>query len=328
LVDLEGRGYKFRPFLIWLYFWPMKIFEIVAIFSMAMLLFSCQNTNMLVDNMDIQGHRGCRGLMPENTIPGFIRALEAGVNTLEMDVGISQDNEVIVSHDPFFHHHISTAPNGDEITESNMLSHNIYKLNYEQVKQYDVGLKAHPKFPIQRKIPAIKPKLSMVFDTVEAYIKNNNLHPVQYSIELKRKGKYDKQFHPAGEEFSDLVIEIVDRYELADRVILQCFDVETLQIIRKKRPEINLAYLIEKEKDYVSNIEVLGFVPEIYSPAFRLVNTDLVNYCNDKGMKVIPWTINDVDDLEYIMKLGVHGVISDYPDRALEIYKGLQLSKG
>ena len=283
---------------------------------------------MLVADLDIQGHRGCRGLMPENTIPGFIRAIESGVNTLEMDVVITKDQQVVVSHDPFFHHHIATGPDRLEITSESMLDHNIYKMAYADVVKYDVGLKPHPNFPIQRKIPTIKPTLSMVFDTVEHYLTRYDLDPVQYSIELKRKRKYDGQFHPEGETFVDNVISVIDQFDVKDRIILQCFDIETLQIIRAKRPEIKLSYLIEEDEDYQKNIDQLGFVPEIYSPAYKLVNKELVDYCNSNNMKLIPWTINEVVDLERIMKLGVHGVISDYPDRAIEIYKGLQLTKG
>ena len=283
---------------------------------------------MLVDNIDIQGHRGCRGLMPENTIPGFIRALGSGVNTLEMDVAIAADHSVVVSHDPFFHHYISTGPDRLEINEKNMLTHNIFKMDYPTIASYDVGLKPHPNFPLQRKIPAIKPMLSMVFDTVESYLKANNLPTVQYSIELKRNPKYDNQFHPDGETFVNDVLRVLQKYDLDERIILQCFDIETLQIIHRKKPNIKLAYLIASSTDFVDNIDRLGFVPDIYSPAHKLVDTKLVQYCNDQGMKLIPWTVNEVSDLERMMLLGVHGVISDYPDRAIEIYKGLQLSKG
>lgn len=305
----------------------MNILRALTLGVIITFLYSCQNNNMLVDNLDIQGHRGCRGLMPENTIPGFIRALESGVTTLEMDVGIAGDHSVVVSHDPYFHHHISTGPNSLEITEANMLSHNIFKMDYPTIASYDVGLKLHPNFQIQRKIPTIKPKLSMVFDTVEAYIIANDLPEVQYSIELKRNPKYDNQFHPDGETFVNDVLNLLAHYNLNDRIILQCFDIETLQIIRRKKPNIKLAYLIASSTDFVDNIDRLGFVPEIYSPAFKLVDTKLVTYCNDQGMHLVPWTINEVSDLERIMLLGVHGVISDYPDRAIEIYQGLQLSQ-
>ena len=283
---------------------------------------------MLVDNLDIQGHRGCRGLMPENTIPGFIRALGSGVTTLEMDIGIAGDHSVVVSHDPYFHHHISTGPDRQEINETNMLSHNIFKMDYSTIARYDVGLKLHPNFPLQRKIPAIKPKLSMVIDTVEAYLKANNLPSVQYSIELKRNPKYDNQFHPDGETFVNDVLEVLAKYDIQERIILQCFDIQTLQTIRQKNPKIKLAYLIESSTNYVDNMDRLGFVPEIYSPAHKLVDAELLEYCNTQGMKLIPWTVNEVVDLERIMLLGVHGVISDYPDKAIEVYQGLQLSKG
>lgn len=296
-------------------------------FVLLILFTSCGDHKNLNDHMDIQGHRGCRGLMPENTIPGFVRALESGVNTLEMDVSISADHKVVVSHDPFFHHNISTGPDQQEITKETQLNHNLYKLDYDSIAKYDVGLKTHPNFPIQRKIPTIKPLLSEVIQKVEALVKNESMAPVQYSIELKRKKEYDNIYHPDGHVFSDLVIDVVDRPELVDRVILQCFDVETLQIIRKKKPNISLAYLIEESTDYQKNIDTLGFIPEIYSPYYKLVDKQLVDYCKSQNMKLIPWTINDPEDLQKLMLLGVDGVISDYPDRAIEVYEGLKMQK-
>ena len=283
---------------------------------------------MLADHIDIQGHRGCRGLMPENTIPGFIRALKSGVTTLEMDVVIAADYSVVVSHDPFFHHYISIGPDRLEINEKNMHTHNMFKMDYPTIASYDVGLKPHIKFPLQRKMPTIKPKLSMVFDTIEAYLKANILPTVQYSIEIKRKAKYDNQFHPDAETFIGEVLKVLAKYDLNERIILQCFDIETLQLIHQKKPDIKLAYIIASSSNFKDNIDRLGFVPDIYSQAYKLVDTELLQYCNKQGMKLIPWTINEVSDLERIMLLGVHGIISDYPDRAIEIFKGLQLSKG
>lgn len=283
---------------------------------------------MLVEKIDIQGHRGCRGIMPENTIPGFIRALESGVTTLEMDVVIASDESVIVSHDPYFHHHIATAPDGQEVTEDNMLSHNIFEMNYATIADYDVGLKPHVNFELQRKIPAIKPKLSMVIESVESYIRDHKIPPVQYSIELKRKLEYDNQFHPSGEIFVDHVLQLLKQYKnLEGRIILQCFDIETLRIIRQKQPQIRLAYLIENSKNFKYNIDKLGFIPNIYSPSHNLVDAELVSFCHEKQMQLIPWTVNEVSDLERLMLLGVDGIISDYPDRAIEIFEGLQLSK-
>lgn len=288
---------------------------------------ACNQEQDLVPHIDIQGHRGCRGLMPENTISGFIRALEMGVHTLEMDVCISNDHQVVVSHDPYFHHHISIDPQGIHITESTEKSHNLYELSYEDITQYDVGKRPHPRFPLQRKIPAIKPLLSQVIDTVEAYCITEDLRKVQYSIELKRKKENDRKFHPEVETFVDLVIDVLEKENIDDRIILQCFDVETLQIIRSKAPQIRLAYLVENAVNVEVNIAKLGFVPEIYSPAYKLVDRHLVQYCNDHNMQLIPWTVNEIKDLERLMKLGVHGIISDYPDKAIEIYESLLISQ-
>ncbi|HYK44667.1 MAG TPA: glycerophosphodiester phosphodiesterase family protein, partial [Parafilimonas sp.] len=95
---------------------------------------------------DKEGHRGCRGLMPENTIPAFLKAIDLGVTTLEMDAVITKDGQVLISHEPFFNHEITTKPNGDTLRESEDRSFNIYQMNYDEVKTYDVGLKVNPRF--------------------------------------------------------------------------------------------------------------------------------------------------------------------------------------
>ena len=138
----------------------------------------------LVATIDFQGHRGCRGLMPENTIPAFLKALELQVTTLEMDAVITKDGKVIISHEPFFNHEITTKPTGDSVTESEEKSLNIFTMNYDSVVKYDVGLKPHPRFPLQQKIPAIKPLLIDVIDTAENYCNKYKRNPVYYNIEI------------------------------------------------------------------------------------------------------------------------------------------------
>ena len=140
-------------------------------------------------NFDVQGHRGCRGLLPENTIPAFIKAIDLGVTTLEMDVVFIKDLQAIVSHEPFFNHEITTKPNGTFITEAEEKSLNIYTMNYDEVAKYDVGMKPHPRFTAQEKIKASKPLLSAVIDSAEAYTKKNNLPAIHYNIETKTKAK-------------------------------------------------------------------------------------------------------------------------------------------
>src|SRR6188474_3759231 len=104
------------------------------------------------EGFDIQGHRGCRGLMPENTIPAMIKALDLGVTTLEMDVVISKDNKVVVSHEPWFESEITTKPDGSFIKPGEAMQYNIFQMSYDEVLKYDVGMKTHPRFPQQQKM--------------------------------------------------------------------------------------------------------------------------------------------------------------------------------
>ncbi len=117
---------------------------------------------------DIDGHRGCRGLMPENTIPAMLKAIDLGVNTLEMDVVITADDKVVVSHEPFFNHEITTLPSGKTFEEKDEKQYNIYRMTYDSVLKYDVGIKPHPRFPLQQKMNVQKPLLSVLIDSMEA----------------------------------------------------------------------------------------------------------------------------------------------------------------
>lgn len=279
------------------------------------------------DNLDIQGHRGCRGLLPENTIPGMIRAIDLGVNTLEMDVCVSKDSVVVLSHEPFFDHKISTAPDGSAVTEQNEHDLNIYQMDYAEVKSYDVGLKDHPWFPIQRKIPSYKPALSSLIDTVQNYIKLHNLAQPQYSIEMKYREDMEHKYHPDRATFVDLTVQVIQSTGIAEHCILQCFDAETLNVLHAKHPEIKTAYLIENQESLEDNMAKLQFVPTVYSPNYKLVDAKMLAQCQEKNMLLIPWTINEEKDLMKIIQLGVDGVISDYPDKAIEIYEGLKLGK-
>ncbi len=115
-------------------------------------------------NFDWQGHRGCRGLMPENTIPAMLKALDLGVTTLEMDAVITKDSVVVLSHEPFFNHEITTRPDGTFTTEQEEKTLNIFSMASAEVQHFDVGLKPHPRFPLQQKMPAVKPRLADVIE--------------------------------------------------------------------------------------------------------------------------------------------------------------------
>jgi glycerophosphoryl diester phosphodiesterase len=297
----------------------MKTDTICIVLIGLIICFSCGNLSQLKkakNTIDKQGHRGCRGLMPENTIPAFIKAVDLGVNTLEMDLVITNDNKVLVSHEPFFNHEITTLPNGEWVFESNEKELNIYKMPYSEVIKYDVGLKIHPRFPNQFKIKVHKPLLSEVIDSVEIYAEENHKSPLYYNIETKTTPQTDGIFHPEPKEFVDLMMRVIYEKKIENRVIIQSFDIRTLHYLHQQHPEIKTALLVEDfdKKEFLKQIEDLGFDPTIYSPAQNLVTPKLVKECKSKGIKLIPWTVNDLKSIDSLTKMGVDGIISDYPN--------------
>jgi glycerophosphoryl diester phosphodiesterase len=187
---------------------------------------------------DVQGHRGARGLMPENTIPAFVLALDSGVTTLEMDLAITKDKQVIVSHEPWMSAAYCLDPSGKEIKEKDERKFNIFKMNYEEVKQWDTGLKGNLKFPEQKKMKTFKPLLADVIVAAENHIKNFTKYEVDYNIEIKSEIATDKKFHPTPAEFSDITYNLIDQYLPWDRVIIQSFDLRVLRYWHKKYPKV------------------------------------------------------------------------------------------
>jgi glycerophosphoryl diester phosphodiesterase len=283
------------------------------------LVISChskQPPGNAMKKIDIQGHRGCRGLMPENTIPAMIKALELKVTTLEMDAVITKDRQVILSHEPYFGWEISTTPDGKTFTAKEETGFNIYRMNYDEIKKWDVGIRPHPRFPRQEKLNVSKPLLNELIDSVEKYIRLNRVEPVDYNIETKINPATDNLYHPGPDDFVDLLVAVIREKGLEKRVIIQSFDMRTLQVVQKKYPALRTALLIEgfNKKSPEENVKELGFVPDIYSPEFTLVNEQLVQYCRKNNMLLIPWTVNDRESVKHLIQLGVNGIITDYPD--------------
>ena len=267
-------------------------------------------------SIDWQGHRGCRGLYPENTIQAMLKAIDLGVSTLELDVVITKDKQVILSHEPFMSAEISTNPEGKYITPAQEKTYNIYQLDYAAVQTWDVGLKPHPRFPQQEKTPATKPLLADVIEAVEAYTRMHNIPPVQYNIETKSDPEGDDSYHPKPAEFVSLLLDVIQGKGIATRTIIQSFDVRTIQLVHAQYPEIKTAFLVEETsaKKLKTQLNALGFIPTIFSPAYQFVDQKLVNSCHRKGMHVIVWTVNTLPEMQKMLDLGVDGIISDYPN--------------
>ena len=268
---------------------------------------------------DFQGHRGCRGLMPENTVPAFLHALSLGVTTLEMDVVITQDLKVVVSHEPFLNHEICTGINGQQITAANEKAYNIFQINYDELSKYDCGSKTHVRFPTQENFITHKPLLSEVFREVESYITKNKLPDCKFNIEIKSTAEGEDIFHPPYQQFTNSLVEVCEQHKVLDRLTIQSFDVRPLQYLHQYFPYISLSLLVENEFTLLENIQLLGFTPNIYSPDYVGVTDTVAKQCKQYKMQIIPWTVNELPDMKMLINMGVDGLISDYPDRFLLI---------
>lgn len=289
----------------------MPVLLLLCLFS------SCAKTQ---NPLDIQGHRGARGLMPENSIPAFMKALEEGVTTLELDVVITKDKQVVVSHDPYILADICSKPNGIPVSEEEEKRLNIYQMDYSEVVGYDCGIRGNKRFPEQEKIASIKPLLIDVISMVEDYIRENGFPKVGYNIEIKSIESEYGYSQPQVDEFSKLVLEVINRRLTNDRFTIQSFDFNVLKYLHKSNPTVRLVVLIENTEGIDANLEMLGFTPEVYSPYYILLKKKDIDLIHEKGMKVIPWTVNDRKVMERLVADGVDGIITDYPDRA----KGLK----
>jgi glycerophosphoryl diester phosphodiesterase len=294
------------------------IIKIVAILFIG-LGASCsmiKPTGMNKTIMDYQAHRGGRGLMPENTIAAMLSVMDnEKITTLEMDLAITKDKQVVVSHDPILNPLITTKPDGSFIKASDLNKNIIYQMDYAALEKYDVGLKIHPGFTGQKKLAASIPTLNSLIDSVELKSKTIG-RKMNYNIEIKSVEGKDGIEHPAPDEFVELVVSTLEKKNILDRTSLQSFDLRPLRVLHEKYPSIKTAYLVfgadcaNAEKQ----IALLGFQPSIYSPEYKYVNKAMIDYCHQKNIQVIPWTVNTKEEINTLIQLKVDGIITDYPN--------------
>lgn len=266
---------------------------------------------------DLQGHRGARGLAPENTIPSFLIAIDHGVDTIEFDVVVTGDDRLLVSHEPWFNHQITTKPDGTAVSEEEEMEFNIYEMTYEETSKFDVGLRSQENFPEQQQMAVSKPLLIDAIIAIEEYVEEHGLNPVKYNIETKSKHQWYGKYTPYPEEFSRMLHDELTELDVLDRVIVQSFDPLTLIAMKQIDPAVSQAMLVsEKEQGVDLYISLLGYTPEIWSPFHELITPELVAEVHDRGMDIIPWTINEKDEMIRLLEMGVDGIITDYPNRA------------
>ena len=254
-------------------------------------------------------HRGFRGLHPENTITGMQKALAYGA-ILEMDLAITHDQQVVVSHDAVLNPKITQGPDGQTLGKDKI---RIYQMDYATLSAYDVGRMPNKDFPEQARYPAHIPLFRELVDSVEAFAAARGISDPIYFIETKLDPKTDGINHPGPKEFVDLMMQVVEEKRIQKQVIVQSFDPRTLQILRKEYPQIRLALLAKDSTSVDDNLKTLGFAPEYYSINAPFINQELVDRCHELKVKLIVGNCDDYAQILRIARLGVNSVMSDFP---------------
>lgn len=249
----------------------------------------------------IHGHRGSRGTHPENTLPAFREAVDAKAEFLELDMHLSKDDVIFVIHDPSISSQLFLGPNGKKIKKSPL----IRELTSKQIEQYTCGHAINERFPEQKLIPNTPiAKLEDVFQ----YVVKEAPH-MQLNIETKMDGP--PTAIPDPEHFAKLVINLIKKYHLEDKVILQSFDFRTLEAAKKIEPSLKRSCLFETEKNFDELTLKAGC--QVASPAQELVTEKAVKFCHKHNIEVVPWTANTEENWKKLTNLGVDAIITDYP---------------
>jgi glycerophosphoryl diester phosphodiesterase len=223
-----------------------------------------------------------------------------------------------VSHEPWLNAAICSAPAGPGLTPEAGQAFSLYQHDYADIRSFDCGSQRHPGFPEQQPSPAYKPRLHEVFEAVAARCAELKRPLPSYSIELKSFVGGDDIYHPAPAEFVAMVSAVVaaDRALLGEETpLLMSFDHRVVAAARQQSG-LPVCLLIEDQLPLANHLQQLGFIPDILGPDFGLLSMGLLEACAALHLPIITWTVNQPQDLVTVAAMGVHGITTDYPDRA------------
>jgi len=257
---------------------------------------------------DLQGHRGTRGHAPENTLPSFALAIEMGVDTLEMDVGVTRDGVVVIHHDRRLNPDVARGPDGKWVTAPAPLIHHVI---FSELQRYDVG-RIRPgseyaaRFPHQKPVDGTRiPRLADLF----AMTRDGK---VRFNIEAKLVPNAPEETLPP-EPFGRALIAEVRKAGMEKRSTIQSFDFRIVKVVEREAPEIATAYLTEGNRSDPAKVREAG--ARTWSPDFRDLDAAKVAQARALGLRIVTWTVNEPDAIRHVLGLKVDGIISDYPDR-------------
>lgn len=272
---------------------------------------------MRKEDIIVIGHRGSRGLKPESTIPAFLKAISLGACGLEMDLYITKDEKVVVTHDATISAELCLTPEGDQLDEDSSKRLRIYDLNLKDIKPFDCGSEPNPDFPEQENTEAHIPMLREVVEAIE------RMGPVgesiHYYLEFKSAPETDHINHPEPAVFAKKVVEILFESKIQHQSILMSFDKRCLREVRKIAPEIKIGLAIAEKEGLEKEIEELGFSPDAIFPLHKEVDKGMIRFVQENKMEIFPWTVNEAAEIKQVLTYNINGLITDYPDRALKI---------
>ncbi|MCC7382041.1 MAG: glycerophosphodiester phosphodiesterase [Deltaproteobacteria bacterium] len=265
--------------------------------------------------IEVQGHRGARAILPENTLPAFEYALKVGVDVLELDLAVTKDDRLVVSHDPILNPVLCLGPDGKAPAEEVV----IRAITLAELKRYDCGTLRNPRFPGQTPQPGARvPTLEEVFDLL-LRSKHEAAKRARLNLETKLLPARPA-WAPAPAEFARLLVAEIKKHHLEDRVIVQSFDHRSLREVKRLLPSIPVATLSgEVYPDFVAMAKSVG--AEIVSPNLEFVDRAAVDALHAAGVRVIPWTANTEEQWRQLVALGVDGIITDDPAALIAFLK-------
>ena len=254
---------------------------------------------------EIYGHRGFRGKYPENSILGFQKAIELGISGIELDVVVNKDSQLVISHEPFFQKEYCLDSTGHNIETEN--DFNIYHLTQKEIELFDCGTKPYSKFSGQLKTKTIKP----LFQT---FVEQVDLKHAIVLFEIKSDPKEIGVSQPNIDEYVKIILDELSHFQYKSKIRIMSFDAEILEQIHQKDPSYQIIYLTYLPKSPNSFLKKLSFRPFALGMYYPTINGKTAKILHQKNIKLFSWTVNEIKQKEKMMKLGVDGIITDFPD--------------
>ena len=278
----------------------MGVFQNIKLYSLILLSLLLSSLIMGQGEYKIFGHRGCRGIYPENTIEGFKKAISFGVDGIELDVVVNKNQELVISHESY----IDTNYCMTNKLENESL--NIYKMNITEIQKIDCGSKFVKEFPNQLKVKERKP-------TFKEFKKALNEYNGDILFEIKCEYNLVNEYFPEYENYAKIIFKETRYSKHLDKIYFMSFNYKILNELFKIMPNSKYIYLSSNKK-FKRQMKLLNFEPYGVGLDYKIISQKIIDFIHNKKQVIYGWTINDQENLKTLTSMGLDGVITDYPN--------------